>query len=182
VSILYTIFSILSLLAGLCDFLFYKIPNILVLGILIFAVPLLLTVLSWDQVCFTLLVSGIMLVISFGFSMMGWIGAGDAKLLTVSTLWLAPLNIFSFVGFMALIGGVLAIIYIALSPFIDHLRLKIISLLTPLLKKSTLCSVYLKEPFVFATAESYRQTKVPYGIAIAAAAIAISLTQLGGHL
>ncbi|MBW8309127.1 MAG: hypothetical protein K0M45_05765 [Candidatus Paracaedibacteraceae bacterium] len=181
-SILYSIFSILSLLAALFDFLFYKIPNILVLGILIFAVPLLLTVLSWDQVCFTLIASGIMLVISFGISMMGWIGAGDAKLLTVSTLWLASLDISSFVGLMALLGGVLAIIYVVLSPFIDHVRLKIISLLTPILKKSTLCSIYLKEPFIFATAESYRQTKVPYGIAIATAAIAISLTQFGGRL
>ncbi|AIK96948.1 A24 family peptidase [Candidatus Odyssella acanthamoebae] len=178
-SILYSIFIILSLLAALFDFLFYKIPNILVLGLLIFAVPLLLIALSWDQVCFTFMASGIMLFISFGFSMMGWIGAGDAKFLTISTLWLVSLDIFSFIALMALIGGGLTIIYVALPPFIDKLRLKIISLLTPILKKSTLCSLYIQEPFVFATAESYRQTKVPYGIAIVTASIFIIVTQLG---
>jgi prepilin peptidase CpaA len=179
VSILYSIYIILSLLAAFFDFLFYKIPNILVIGLLIFAFPLLLTALSWDQVCLTLMASSIVLFLCFGFSMMGWIGAGDAKLLTVSTLWLASKDVFSFIGLMALLGGGLAIIYVVLSPFIDHLRLRIISFLNPILKKSTLGSVYIQEPFVFATAESYRHIKVPYGIAIATAAIFIIVTHWG---
>lgn len=182
-SVLYSIFIILSLLAALTDFLFYKIPNIFVLGMIILAIPLLVFMLPLNQVYMTLMISAAMLAIGFGFSLLGWIGAGDAKLLTASTLWVAHIGMVDFILIMALSGAVLALIYLGFSFHIDRVRMKIIALLKEKpLSKIPLLKGYAAEPFIPAVGISYMQTKIPYGIAIAAASIIISLSHMGVRL
>lgn len=182
-SVLYSIFIILSLLAALADFLFYKIPNIFVLGIITFAIPLLVFVIPLNQVYLTLMISVATLVIGFGFSLLKWIGAGDAKLMATSTLWVAHIGMIDFILIVALSGAVLALIYIGFSLHIDRIRMKIISLLKKKpLNKVPLFKDYAAEPFIPAVGISYMKTKIPYGIAIATASIIMSLSHMGVRL
>lgn len=177
-SLLYSIFMILSLFAAVFDFLVYRIPNILVIGILIIAVPML-TLLTSHQIYFTLIIGCIVLAIGFVFTYLGWLGAGDAKLLFASSIWMAPLDIVGFIFLMALIGGVLAGVYLAFGKRIDIVRKKLTPLVARALGTKSSFSHYFSQPFVQTKSESLRHTKIPYGIAIATASITISLIHWG---
>lgn len=102
--------------AAVSDFLFYKIPNWLVLGVIagfllksciaIFygAAP---SILFNPLIVFTLYLSVGFLLFAFKV-----IGAGDAKLLAACSLWLPSASGYQFIVFVSLCGGILAIIYV----------------------------------------------------------------------
>jgi prepilin peptidase CpaA len=48
----------------------------------------------------------------------GWIGGGDVKLLGAATLAVPPGSVLTFVAAMAISGGLLAILYLAVRPFV----------------------------------------------------------------
>ncbi len=90
------------------------------------------------------------LLVAFGLFARGWIGGGDAKLLAAAALWLGPGLMPAFLTLTALFGGVLAL-----------------GLL-----------VYRALPLVMAIPDwaerlHARNTGIPYGVAIAAAAVCI---------
>ncbi len=109
--IVFTLFPAMMLAAGIGDCLTMKIPNWLngLIGLSFFAVALLvgmpLETLGWHVAA-----GAIMLAIGFTLFSLGYIGGGDAKLVTVAALWLGLSQLIQFLVIMALAGGALAII------------------------------------------------------------------------
>ncbi len=90
------------------------------------------------------------LVIGFVCFSMGWMGGGDAKLAAAVALWFGPVQAVTFVGYSAALGGLLTL---ALLLFRRNVS-PVLVVRVPWLAK-------LHEP----------KEGVPYGIALAAAAL-----------
>lgn len=133
---------------------------------------------------FTILViSSIVFCIGFGFYFLKWMGAGDVKFLTVSTLWAIPIKMFGqFILAVTVMGGIIAVIYIFIPVHIDWIRMKLISLLSGPLKKWTIFMRYAKEPFQSTYNEEKLKTPIPYGIAVVFASLYIGYFVLTGQV
>jgi prepilin peptidase CpaA len=95
---------------------------------------------------------GLVLLAAFAFFTRGWIGGGDAKLAAVTALWLGFDHLLAYLVYTSLFGGALtvALIQFRMSP-----------LPVPLARQEWLERLHRKD------------AGVPYGIALAAAALAV---------
>lgn len=66
---------------------------------------------SWIDVAWQLGVASLTLLILAGFFAAGWMGGGDVKLLTALALWVRPADFGALVIYMAVIGGVLTLVF-----------------------------------------------------------------------
>ena len=82
----------------------------------------------------------------------GWIGGGDAKLFAVVCLWLGLDAMLNYAFFVCMIGGILAVIILAL-------------------RRITLSTKLFAWPWVRRLAES--RDGIPYGVALGAAALLV---------
>jgi prepilin peptidase CpaA len=146
-------FVVAALWAGVMDVATMKIKNELVLFLLAtyaaFA-PLTgmdLTIIGWNA-----LLASAVLVTMFTFFSFGWIGGGDAKLVSVAALWIGPQHIFSFLVYTAVIGGALTLLV---------LQFRMVRLPADWQEREWLARLH--QP----------QCGVPYGVAIAAGALAV---------
>ena len=149
------VFALAMVQAGLSDLTTMQIRNGLVLLLLVtFAV--LVPLAGFSSVEIVLSVIGATVVLGLGFLCFarGWIGGGDAKLAAVTSLWLGFDYTIAYVIHAALLGGLLALILMqfrtlipVLPPFMQNV---------PWIARlhSTDCGV-------------------PYGIALAAAALIV---------
>jgi len=96
--------------------------------------------------------AGIVLAIAFFCFAMGWIGGGDAKFAAVTTLWLGWENTLAFVVMASIFGGALTLLILSF-------------------RSAVLPAFIIRQPWV----QRLHQDKagVPYGIALAAAGLAI---------
>ena len=109
------IFPILMAFAASSDLLTMKIANWLVL---------LLTaayfVLAWfagvpvEQIGTSVAAAAIVFAIAFAFFAFGWIGGGDAKLVSATTLWIGFGLMLQYLIYAALLGGGLTLLILAL--------------------------------------------------------------------
>lgn len=104
------------LYAAIHDFLFYRIPNWVVLLIIgsFFLKSLVLIGMGAD---FGILIQptltfGVALIVGFMLFAFGVLGAGDAKLLAACSLWMAEINSLQFITLVSISGGILALSYI----------------------------------------------------------------------
>jgi prepilin peptidase CpaA len=103
------VFAMLS--AAVSDFTTYKIRNNLILTLLLAYLAFAPIVgITCQEIVRSIAVSGLVLFLSFGLFAGGWIGGGDAKLATVTTLWLGADNAFAYFVFLSVLGGVLAVL------------------------------------------------------------------------
>ena len=169
ISICYLAFLALSFFAALTDFLFYRIPNIFILAILCgVGVKLFLEYSSIDfyltgLIFMTTLLAGYLL---YAFKAMG---AGDAKLLSASILWMVPQNVIDYLIIVAISGGLLAICYIFWYSKIDLMRARIIEYFQKSSSrgKCRMIDEYLGMPFIPAnTHNTWSKTLIPYGVSI----------------
>jgi prepilin peptidase CpaA len=179
VSIILILVIVIGLVAALYDFMFYKIPNILVLLLCMLAIPYLVFFAPSGTVILTLGISFALLTIGFVCNYFGWMGAGDAKLLSAASLWIAPHHIPAMILVMALLGGFLALVFITLSPAIDTLRTKLITGTRPIMSRVPILTDYYNADFVPAYAQEKLKTPIPYGIAIALSLAYICLINIG---
>jgi len=101
------VFAMLS--AAVSDLTTYKIRNNLVLTLLLAYLAFAPIVgITGHEIGRSIAVAGVGLVLSFSLFSVGWIGGGDAKLATVTTLWLGADNAFAYFLFLSLLGGALA--------------------------------------------------------------------------
>jgi prepilin peptidase CpaA len=100
--------------AAASDLLTMRIPNRLSVG-LCAAFLLLAPVagLSWQEILSHLGVGAAMLLVGIALFSVGWIGGGDAKLLAAASLWLGYEPMLLFVGYVTLFGGALALAILA---------------------------------------------------------------------
>ncbi len=150
---LFTVFPLLVIGAAVSDLFTMTIPNpisfLLVAGFLAAA---LLTGLTGQEIVLQLGCAMAVLVIGFTFFALGWIGGGDAKLAAAITLWLSLGSLLDYAMLAAVYGGILTI--------------AILSLRTLPLPAFALGWSWL-------TRLHDRKTGVPYGIALAAAALTV---------
>ena len=130
-----------------------RIPNRLVL--LLFAgylaaiplVPLTLPDVAWSFAA-AAVVFALGLV---GFSL-GWMGGGDAKLLTVAALWLGAGNVAPFIFYTSIFGAILTIIIL-------------------IFRSASIPAGWQRREWISRLHQ--RDAGVPYGVAIAAAGVVV---------
>src|SRR5882672_8823150 len=96
--------------------------------------------------------AGVVLVVAFGCFARGWIGGGDAKLAAATALWLGFDFLLNYLIYASLFGGVLTLVL---------LQFRMVPLPPMLAGREWAERLHSKE------------SGVPYGIALAAAALAI---------
>jgi len=136
----------LFIIAAYSDIKTFRIPNALVAAVALLGVTRLIVNGDPSIALYTVGASVGLLVVGFLLFWQGFVGGGDAKLLTASTLLIGHHDLFSFLVVMSICGAL-----ISLAALVIHRSLPLYAgpRLTVLLPKA--------------------QLAVPYGVAIAAA-------------
>ena len=136
--------------AGAMDLLTMTIPNrISLLLIGSFAVAAPLAGFSWEMLFNHVAVGVAVLAVGIAMFSMGWVGGGDAKLMAAAALWIGADNFVVYFAQVTLFGGLLAV------AILMYRRLPIPPLSAP----------------QWALKLHNKTSGIPYGIAIAAAAL-----------
>lgn len=147
------IFPALMAYAAASDLFTMRIANWLVIAIVgAFAVMAYLAQLSWTEIGMAAAAGATVLAISFAFFAFNWIGGGDAKLVSATTLWLGFGLMLPYVIYAALLGGALTLLLLWFRRF---------PLSEGLAKQAWLDRLHNPK------------TGVPYGIALAIAAVLV---------
>jgi prepilin peptidase CpaA len=104
--------------AIITDFRTLLIPNWISLALLAAFALFAAVHLARGAVGGHLLVMAAVLTLSVGFFVLGWIGGGDVKFVSVIALWMGPGHVAPFVVVMALLGAVLAVGLIGLRQYV----------------------------------------------------------------
>ena len=147
------LFPALVLYAGFMDLMTLKIRNVLVLGLLVAWLVLApLAGFSWNELGMSLAVAGVVFALTFTFFALGWIGGGDAKLATVTALWIGPDDALIYFAYASFLGGLLTLLILKLrSPVVPAMLYRI--------------------PFLAQLQD--KKAGVPYGAAMAPAALIV---------
>jgi prepilin peptidase CpaA len=144
-------FAATTVWAGVTDLMTMKIRNDLILLLLAFyAVLAPLAGFSVVEIGTNAAVASAVLVCMFGFFSMGWVGGGDAKLAAAIALWVGAEHTLTYLFSAAIFGGVLTL-----------LLLQFRSMVLP--------AFFHRVSWILNLHTS--GSGVPYGIAIAAAAL-----------
>ena len=150
---LLVVFPALMIGAAVSDLLTMTIPNrvAICLAVAFFAFALALH-MPPVMIGLHVLAGGAILVVTFGLFAFGWIGGGDAKLAAATALWMGWENLADYLLISTLVGGALTllILYVRKWP-----------LPVSLLRQDWIARLHDKA------------TGVPYGIALAAAGLAL---------
>src|ERR1039458_6949495 len=112
----------------------------------------IITGMSLTAIGMHLAAAALVLTVSFGFFSMGWIGGGDAKLAAATALWFGFDYLLDYLIDASLFGGVLALLLLSF-------------------RKLPLPDVLERRSWILRLHED--GGGVPYGIALAAAALAV---------
>jgi prepilin peptidase CpaA len=147
------LFPALMAYAASSDLLTMRIANWLVLLIaaLYFALALIAQ-LAWSEIGASVAAAAIVLAIAFAFFAFGWIGGGDAKLVSATTLWIGFGLLLQYIIYAALLGGALTLVILTF--------------------RSRALPIWAMKHGWIARLHD-RKTGVPYGIALAIAALLI---------
>ncbi len=109
------IFPVLMAYAASSDLLTMRIANWLVAILTVaYFVLALAAGLSWSEIGTSVAAATIVLVIAFAFFAFGWIGGGDAKLVSATALWVGFGLLLPYVIYAALLGGGLTLLILAI--------------------------------------------------------------------
>jgi len=108
--------------------------------------------MSFSAIGMHLAAAALVLTVCFGFFSQGWIGGGDAKLAAATALWFGFDYLLDYLLYASVFGGVLALLII---------QFRRLPLPAPL----------ARQPWILRLHET--GGGVPYGIALAAAALAV---------
>ena len=147
------LFPALMAFAASSDLLTMTISNRLSLALTAaFFLMTLITGMGLHAIGMHLGAAALVLVVSFGFFSQGWIGGGDAKLVAATALWFGFDYLFDYLLYASLFGGALTLILLQF-------------------RKLPLPAVLARQTWVLRLHE--QGAGVPYGIALAAAALAV---------
>jgi prepilin peptidase CpaA len=137
--------------AASSDLLTMKIPNQLTLGVAIAYVAIaLLTKTPAPIIGLHLACGALVLAITFGMFCMGWMGGGDAKLAAATALWFGWSMVLEYLLLASVLGGALTLAILFARQF---------PLPASLVRHAWIARLH------------DRTTGIPYGIALAAAAL-----------
>lgn len=151
------VLAVAACLAALWDLRSFTIPNFIPAGIaLLWPVYAIAAGLGLEAMAYAGLAAlGVLIVGMVGWSR-GWIGGGDVKLFSALVLWAGPAGLLTFTLHTVIAGGALSLIWLTSGP----LRFVAVRAGLP----------------VALTPPKY----IPYGVAIAAAAVLLSTRLLAG--
>ncbi len=139
-------------IAALSDLATLRIPNWISIAIVAgFALAAPLAGLSLARIGLHAGIGSAMLMVGFFIFARGWAGAGDIKLLVATVFWMGPTFALDYVSFAAVLGGVLAVLVLALQYFV------------PMFAPGCRLARHLHE----------RGNTLPYGIALSAGALLV---------
>jgi len=146
------VFPFAMAFAAAFDLLTMTIPNRLSVGLFAaFFLVALVAGLSWQAILSHVAAGTCMLVVGIALFSLGWLGGGDAKLLAAASLWLGFEPLLLFLGYVGVFGGALALAVLA------YRRMPAGALPLP----------------DWAVRLHAKNQGIPYGVAIAAAALTI---------
>jgi prepilin peptidase CpaA len=151
--LLLVLFPTIIVYSGVSDLLRMTISNRVTLGLAAaFFLMAALTGMPLPVVGYHLAAGGVMLVVTFACFAFGWMGGGDAKIVAATALWFGFDSLFPYMLTASLFGGVLTL---------------------ALLKARTmpLPAIAARQPWIARL--HHPKTGIPYGIALAAAALVI---------
>lgn len=152
-NIFFIVFPLGMAYGAASDFFTLTIPNRLVLALLVgFAVMAPMVGMDLNTLLLHVAASAVVLFCAFVFFAFGWIGGGDAKFAAVIVLWLGWSHTLDFVLASALFGGLLTLIII-------------------FFRSKMLPAFALRQAWLFRLHDP--KAGVPYGIALAAAAMIV---------
>ena len=153
VALLLVIFPALMVYAAFSDLLTMRIANWLVLLVAAaYPVLALLAQTGWPELGMAAAAGAIVLAVAFAFFALGWIGGGDAKLIAAIALWTGFGLLLPFVIYSALLGGALTLLILAV-------------------RRYPLPAWLARHKWIDRLHDT--KTGVPYGIALAIAAILV---------
>lgn len=145
------VFPVAMAFAGAMDFFTMTIPNRISIALIAtFAIAAMLVGMPFMAVLDHVAAGVLFLAIGIFMFVMRWLGGGDAKLLAAAALWLGFANVLPYLVMVAMMGGVLAVgllFFRAISP--------------PVWMVGQEWAMRLHD----------RQGGIPYGIALAGAAL-----------
>ncbi|MRI56253.1 peptidase [Methylobacterium sp. DB1607] len=157
--LLCVVFPFLMAYAAASDLLTMRISNritgLVLAGFVLYAFA---SGMTWDDLVWHLAAGVLTLVITFAFFARGWIGGGDAKLAAATALWIGLAHLPEYLVVASILGG--------------PLTLSIVSA-----RKYPLPKLAYKFPFAVHLHDT--KTGVPYGIALAAAALLVLPNAVG---
>ena len=104
--------------AGAMDLLTMTIPNRISLALIAaFLICAVLAGLSLEQIMMHLACGGLILAIGIGMFAAKLLGGGDAKLMAASAIWVGPDNLMIYFLVISILGGVLALALLAYRRF-----------------------------------------------------------------
>jgi len=110
----FLIFPFAMAFAGAMDLLAFRIPNFVSASLAAgFVLAALILDTGWSTFFIHLVAGLAILIVGFAMFVRGWLGGGDAKLMSAAALWLGFENLPSFLLWTALLGGGLAIILLS---------------------------------------------------------------------
>jgi len=147
------LFPALMAFAASSDLLTMTISNRLSLALAGSFFPLTIVIgMSLPAIGMHLAAAALVLAVCFGFFSMGWMGGGDAKLAAVTTLWFGFDYLLDYLIYAALFGGALTLLLIQF-------------------RKLPLPEALARQSWILRLHET--GGGVPYGIALAAAALTV---------
>ena|SRR5579872_980532 len=147
------LFPALMAFAASTDFLTMTISNRISLALMAgFCILALGTGMSLSLFAWHLAAGTLVLAVAFGFFARGWIGGGDAKLAAVTALWFGFDYLLDYLIYASLFGGMLTVLLI---------QFRFLPLPRVLARQNWLQRLHEKG------------ADVPYGIALAAAALVV---------
>jgi len=151
--VLFAAFPLAMAYAAASDLLTMTISNKLALALaLAFAVLAPVAGLTWEAVGLHVAAGAAVLAAGFLLFTLGWIGGGDAKLAAAAGLWIGWNDLVEYLSLAAIFGGVLTVLII-------------------LFRRSVLPAFAIRVPWVQRLHDE--GAGVPYGVALAAAGLAI---------
>jgi prepilin peptidase CpaA len=144
-------FPAIMAFAGSIDLLTMTIPNRVSLALVAaFPVAAALIGMDWTTFASHLGAGALMLIVGIGMFARGWLGGGDAKLLAAAALWLGFEHLPGYLLLVAVAGGVLALLVLSYRSWVP-----------PVWMLGQSWAMRLHD----------RKVGIPYGIALASAAL-----------
>jgi prepilin peptidase CpaA len=103
--------------SGLHDIAFRTVPNCACVALLCLGLVLRI---ADGHLLFGAIAGGAVLLLTYAFWRLGWMGGGDVKLLTAAAVFVPPLLVPTLVMGTALAGGLLALGYLAVGKFVPR--------------------------------------------------------------
>ena len=154
------VFTLLLVYAAYGDVRTRRIPNRVVMAV---ALPGIVFSVAFASVGSGLLRSaegfGAGLLLWLPFYVAGWLGAGDVKLFAAAGLWLGPLRTLEAAVIAAVVGGVLAVVWMVVT--------------YGMRRSASTLSLAVSVPSILATTPSPERARrtLPYGVALALGAL-----------